>query len=270
MELISKGKSQENQSTKNIMAGILAGMNIVETRIAMCEKHGEFEQQVRGNGKKSRCPHCESEAIAEQKQKQAEAMQQHVQSKLGKCGIPKRHQACRVNNYNAETEKQIALKNAVKAYIEELLSGSLKRNFVFLGNCGTGKTHLACAIGTAAIHKGKTVLFSSASEVIRRIQATHKSAHETEFELMNEYAKLDLLILDEVGVQYQTESANRIITEIVNDRYNNELPTIFISNLSVAEFAEVMGERAMSRMKQDGCLPFVCDWADYRSQNQAA
>lgn len=258
-------KHSNNQSVEQLMAGIMAGMSVVETRIAVCEKHGEFEQQVRGNGVKSPCPHCEAEKENEANRKEAEKAQRRIQDKIGKCGIPKRHQSCRVANYQAETEKQIALKNAVKAYIDEMISGSLKRNFVFLGNCGTGKTHLACAVGMAAIHKGKTVLFSSASEVIRRIQATHKSANETEFELMGEYAKLDLLILDEVGVQYQTESANRIITEIVNDRYNNELPTIFISNLGVSEFAAVMGERAMSRMKQDGCLPFVCDWEDYRS-----
>lgn len=258
-------KNQQKQSAESIMSGILAGMHVVETRMAMCEKHGKFEQQVRGNGKKSPCPHCEAEKEAEEKRKQNEAHNRRIQEKIGKCGIPKRHQACRVHNYHAVTEKQIALKNAVKAYIDELFSGSLKRNFVFLGNCGTGKTHLACAIGSAAIHKGKTVLFSSASEVIRRVQATHKSQRESEFELMNEYARLDLLILDEVGVQYETESAKRIITEIVNDRYNNELPTVFISNLSPAEFAATMGERAMSRMKQDGCLPFVCDWEDYRS-----
>lgn len=258
-------KKQNQKSMAEIFATNLAGLKVVKTVTATCDKHGKFEQTVRGNGNKSPCPHCEVEKEAEEKQKQTEAAYRRMQEKIGKCGIPKRHQACRVHNYNAVTEKQIALKNAVKAYIDELFSGSLKRNFVFLGNCGTGKTHLACAIGSAAIHKGKTVLFSSASEVIRRVQATHKSQHESEFELMNEYARLDLLILDEVGVQYETESAKRIITEIVNDRYNNELPTVFISNLSPAEFAATMGERAMSRMKQDGCLPFVCDWEDYRS-----
>lgn len=240
--------------------------SVVATEKVVCEKHGEFEQSVLGGGFKTPCPYCEEEKKAKETMAKAESTRQKVLEKIGKCGIPKRHQLCRVGNYEAKTEKQVALKNAILQYINELNNGGLKRNFVMLGNCGTGKTHLACAVGMAGIKSGKTVLFSSASEVIRRIQATHKSQTETEFDLMNEYAKLDLLILDEVGVQYQTESANRIITEIVNERYNNELPTIFISNLNPSEFITVMGERAMSRMKQDGCLPFVCDWEDYRSR----
>ena len=151
-----------------------------------------------------------------------------------------------------------------------MFSGSLKRNFVLLGNCGTGKTHLACAVGMEAIRQGKTVLFATASEIIRRVQAAHKSTSETEWDLMNTFADLDLLIVDEVGVQYNTESANRIITEIVNARYNNELPTIFISNLDKQAFQAVMGDRAMSRMQEDGCVPFVCDWQDCRTQHKAA
>lgn len=270
MVKVSEIQAHDGKSLKEIMAEIMEKNRVVATQTAVCDKHGEFEQQVHGSGKTSPCPSCEAEKAAHKQQLQAEANRRYIAEKIGKCGIPKRHQSCRVANYNAQNAGQIALKTAVSEYINELLSGSLKRNFVFLGNCGTGKTHLACAIGMAAIRNGKTVLFSSASEVIRRMQATHKSAHETEFDLMNEYGKLDLLILDEVGVQYETESAKRIITEIVNERYNNELPTIFISNLDEVQFSQIMGERAMSRMKQDGCLPFVCDWADYRSQVQAA
>ena len=87
--------------------------------------------------------------------------------------------------------------------------------------------------------------------------------------MMQEFEQLDLLIVDEVGVQYATESANRIITEIVNARYNAEKPTVFISNLGANEFQTVMGERAMSRMMEDGCKPFVCDWSDYRKGGAA-
>ena len=161
------------------------------------------------------------------------------------------------------------MKTAVTEYVREMQAGRLKRNFVMLGNCGTGKTHLACAIGMEAVRQSKTVLFATASEIIRLVQAAHKSDTETEWGMMQEFEQLDLLIVDEVGVQYATESANRIITEIVNARYNAEKPTVFISNLGADEFQAVMGERAMSRMMEDGCKPFVCDWADYRKGGAA-
>ena len=87
--------------------------------------------------------------------------------------------------------------------------------------------------------------------------------------MIKKYAEIDLLIIDEVGIQYATDNAGRVITEIVNARYENELPTIFISNLSLDKFSAVMGNRVMSRMLTDGCKPFICDWEDYReNQNQ--
>lgn len=252
-----------------MMQELLRRTAITHSETAHCEKHGEYTADVSADGRKSPCPLCQAEAKAAEQAEQAERENRRLTEKLGHCGIPKRHQGCRVNTYRAETAKQQALKTAVTEYVREMQSGGLKRNFVMLGNCGTGKTHLACAIGMEAVRQSKTVLFATASEIIRRVQAAHKSDTETEWGVMQEFEQLDLLIVDEVGVQYATESANRIITEIVNARYNAEKPTVFISNLGADEFQAVMGERAMSRMMEDGCKPFVCDWADYRKGGAA-
>ncbi len=247
-----------------MMQRLMEQHRIVRTETVHCPEHGDYAADVTASGRVSECPAClRAEADAEA-EKKAEQANRRLLEKLGRCGIPKRHQGCRVNTYQADTPKQQALKTAVAEYIREMQTGSLKRNFVMLGNCGTGKTHLACAIGMAAVQQGKTVLFATASEIIRRVQAAHKSNTETEWDVMQEFERLDLLVVDEVGVQYTTESANRIITEIVNARYNAEKPTVFISNLGSDEFQAVMGERAMSRMKEDSCKPFVCDWSDYR------
>ena len=253
-----------------LMTNILAKNKIVAAENAYCSIHGSYVANKTAGGKLSPCPQCQEEAEAKKTALAAQQAQRRLAEKIGKCGIPKRHQHCRVSSYLATTQKQKALKDAIAQYTKDMFSGSLKRNFVLLGNCGTGKTHLACAVGMEAIRQGKTVLFATASEIIRRVQAAHKSTSETEWDLMNTFADLDLLIVDEVGVQYNTESANRIITEIVNARYNNELPTIFISNLDKQAFQAVMGDRAMSRMQEDGCVPFVCDWQDYRTQHKAA
>lgn len=252
-----------NQVTE-LLKEIMHKNQVQETKAAMCDKHGAFTQTIRVSGKKSQCPVCRQQWQQQESAHEAAIKQQELMAKFGKAGIPKRHQACTVSSYQATNDGQIHFKNGVVEYVKEMKSGSLKRNMVLLGNCGTGKTHMACAIGMEAVRDGKTVLFATVSEVIRRIQATHKSATETEYQLMNSYAEIDLLILDEVGVQYNTESSHRIMTEIVNERYNAEKPTIFISNLGKAEFSQLMGQRVMSRMREDGCKPFVCDWQDYR------
>lgn len=249
----------------DLMTQLLARRKIVATEEAHCGIHGRYLANKSAGGRVSPCPLCQEAEKAKEAARLAQQAQQRLAQTIGKCGIPKRHQHCRVASYLATTPKQKMLKEAITHYAQEMLSGGLKRNFVLLGNCGTGKTHLACAVGLEAIRHGKTVLFLTASEIIRRVQATHKSTTETEWDLMHAFSNLDLLIVDEVGVQYGSDSANRIITEMVNARYNNELPTIFISNLDKQAFQDLMGERAMSRMKEDGCVPFVCDWSDYRT-----
>ncbi len=269
MELIVSAHEKAKSGLSAAVRALIEEHRITHTETAHCPEHGDYTADVSAAGRKSPCPACKQAEADAEAAKKAEQANRRLLEKLGCCGIPKRHQGCRVNTYRADMAKQQALKDAVTEYIREMQAGGLKRNFVMLGNCGTGKTHLACAIGMEAVRQGKTVLFATASEIIRRVQATHKSDTETEWGVMQEFERLDLLIVDEVGVQYATESANRIITEIVNARYNAEKPTVFISNLGADEFQAVMGERAMSRMKEDGCKPFVCDWADYRKGGKA-
>ncbi|MDK4545160.1 ATP-binding protein [Kingella kingae] len=258
------GLTTTNNSVGVMMQRIMAGLEVQETVQAACAQHGSYTQTVYRNGDKTPCPHCEWEAKLSQEKQAAQARQRALLEKLGKAGIPKRHQACTVSGYHATNDKQREFKNTVVDYVRQMQSGGLKRNLVLLGNCGTGKTHMACAVGNAAVQSGKTVLFLTASEMIRRVQAALKNRDESEFDVMQRIAGVDLLIVDEIGVQYTTESANRIVTEIVNERYNRELPTVFLSNLSLPEFCAALGDRAISRMREDGCKPFVCDWEDYR------
>ena len=269
MEMISNSQEKPQSSIAAMLGALMEKHRTIRTETVHCPEHGDYSANVTASGRVSQCPCCEKDAAEAEAAKKAEQENRRLLEKLGRCGIPKRHQGCRVNTYRAETAKQQAHKTAVTEYIREMQAGSLKRNFVMLGNCGTGKTHLACAIGMETVRQSKMVLFATASEIIRRVQAAHKSDTETEWDVMREFERLDLLIVDEVGVQYATESANRIITEIVNARYNAEKPTVFISNLDADEFQAVMGERAMSRMMEDGCKPFVCDWADYRKGGAA-
>ncbi|EQD56002.1 DNA replication protein dnaC, partial [mine drainage metagenome] len=76
----------------------------------------------------------------------------------------------------------------------------------FYGNTGTGKTHLACAIANELLRQGKSALFVRAYEVLRTIRDTWKGGEKTELAVIREFVAPDLLILDEVGVQYGSES----------------------------------------------------------------
>jgi len=72
-----------------------------------------------------------------------------------------------------------------------------KNNLLFIGNSGVGKTHLATAIGMEAVGRGFSVLFSLSSELIEKLDSSHKKG--TLEATLNRYSKYDLLIIDEIG-----------------------------------------------------------------------
>ena len=72
-----------------------------------------------------------------------------------------------------------------------------KRNVIFVGRPGTGKSHLSIAIGLRALSKGYKVLFTSVSEMLHSLNAS--KADNTYFQRIEYYLNMDLLILDELG-----------------------------------------------------------------------
>jgi DNA replication protein DnaC len=149
---------------------------------------------------------------------------------------------------------------------------------VFCGKPGTGKTHLAVGIALNVMHyQGRTAVFTTVQRVMRRIKGTwSRSSEESENEAMSVYQDADLLILDEVGVQYGSDTEKQILFDLFNDRYERRLPTIFISNLQLKDqviggktvlgLQSYLGERVYDRIKEDGgkVVPFT--WASYRGQ----
>ena len=103
-----------------MMQELLRRTAITHSETAHCEKHGEYTADVSADGRKSPCPLCQAEAKAAEQAEQAERENRRLTEKLGRCGIPKRHQGCRVNTYRAETAKQQALKTAVTEYVREI------------------------------------------------------------------------------------------------------------------------------------------------------
>ncbi len=72
-----------------------------------------------------------------------------------------------------------------------------KRNLICYGNAGTGKTHLATAIGVEACRQGKAVRFYRTAALVNQLNETKKRGELGKF--LRQFAKLDLLICDEWG-----------------------------------------------------------------------
>lgn len=143
------------------------------------------------------------------------------------------------------------------------------RSLIFTGNVGTGKTHLATAIGNDVMKQGYSVYFLTVLEAVRLVKETfRRDSVKTESQALGELISPDLLVLDEVGVQYGSETEKQIFFEIINGRYMQMKPTILLGNTTIPEMEVLLGDRVMDRMREGGggAVPF--DWDSYRRQAQ--
>lgn len=131
-------------------------------------------------------------------------------------------------------------------------SGSI---FMF-GRTGLGKTHLSLAIANTVLEKGYSVIYDSVINILRSIEKEHFSREHTS-EMIDLVMETELLILDDLGTEYETPFYNATIYNILNTRLNCSRPTIISTNLDFAGISRRYDERVVSRIVSAySCLEF--------------
>lgn len=134
-----------------------------------------------------------------------------------------------------------------KEYAENF---SLNSESLFLvGQTGIGKTHISLAIAKEVSAKGYTVAYGSLLNYMRNIEKEHfnRSAN-TETDTLQVLINSDLLILDDLGSEFQTNFSEAALYNILNSRINLGLPTIISSNLSGKDLQQKYNDRIVSRL----------------------
>lgn len=140
---------------------------------------------------------------------------------------------------------------------------------IFCGDIGTGKTHLSIGIAHAVLEQGGQAVFTSVRGAVAAVKATWEhGAEKTEPQVLRELVSPDLLILDEVGVQFGSDTEKLIMFDIINGRYEARRPTIIISNLALGELEKFLGARAVDRLREGGGKVVVFDWESYRGRRE--
>ena len=118
-----------------------------------------------------------------------------------------------------------------------------KENLLALGNRGTGKTHIALALGLAACQKGFRVRFTTAASLAHELIEAKDERRLMRFQKM--LSSFELLIVDELGFVPLSKSGAELLFEVFSRRYERSA-TLVTSNLPFNEWTEAFGSERLT------------------------
>jgi len=244
-----------------------------------CEKHGEYITTLSFSSALNRwvecgCPACVKEREADElakeekdREKEERDREERIANDAEKFftlrGIPMRYRDKKLNDIIAETQSQKDIKSMMVEYVKNQEEfAKTGRSYIFYGQPGTGKTHIAISIIKAWKGIG---YYISAREYTRLLRDTYsKSSDQNETDIIKRFVGYDILAIDEIGKQFATENERYAIFDIINQRYNDLKPTILISNMNLADIEDFLGAETVDRLKENGGQAILFEGKSFR------
>ena len=236
-------------------------------REASCPEHGAYTSVNVIGGVWSRCPACESAARKREEDaavlERLKAQEVHHRAMLDAARIPARFERCSFDNFVVTTDDQRHALTVCRDFVENFDEHARRGAVLILsGKPGTGKSHLAGAILRELIYR--EVRYTTCLDMIRAIRQTwRRDARHSEPELLAYFERLDLLVIDEVGMQYGTDGEQTIVFDVLDRRYRELKPTILLTNQGKEGFRAHMGERTYDRLRETSRW-VTFNWPSYR------
>lgn len=238
--------------------------------LTSCKTHGEFigkfyEISEGGKGYGGACQKClklakEKEQEENDKVEKGRAEARKIRARESS-GISKRNMHKTFDDYICTTEMQTKAKNDCMRYVENFPTD---KSLIMVGGVGTGKTLLASAMLDSLVDKHRCRMIK-VIDLIRHLKDTWKKDSESsEQEIIEYFVGLDLLILDEVGSQFGSDTEKLFIFDVIDGRYQDMKPTILISNLDIEGVKDCIGERCVDRLREGGGSMIAFNWGSSR------
>lgn len=162
-------------------------------------------------------------------------------------------------SFNPTINQALILELASCRFIQE------KVCVFIVGPCGTGKSHIAQALGHCAVRSGYNVLFTTQSKMLSQLHAARATnAFDRQFA---KFAGVDLLIIDDFGLKPLKPSQDEDFHDIVSERYERK-STIVTSNLDIPEWTDafpnkLLGSATIDRLRH-GAYTVVLEGNSFR------
>ena len=129
--------------------------------------------------------------------------------------------------------KNQSVTRIAKKYVEKFTELKFDgKGILFYGSVGTGKSYIASCIANALIDKGYTVKMTNFAKIIKRMQGKFEGRQE----YLDSLNKCELLIIDDLGIERQSEFAQEVVFDVIDSRYKTGLPMIVTTNLLPNDF----------------------------------
>ena len=163
--------------------------------------------------------------------------------------------------------KQIAIAKQYVQHWEEFLASST--GLLLWGNVGTGKSYIAGCIANALLDKGVPVIMTNFARLLNKLTDMYSGDRNA---YIDSFKKYPLMIIDDLGMERDSEFAREQVFSVIDNRYRSQLPMIVTTNLSLEELkdtTDLSRTRIYGRV-MERCLPLRVNEQNIRELNQAA
>ena len=245
---------------------------IVNDGLIYCSKcHTPRQKRIEVSGKtiEPRCMcACQTEDYDRREQERKHREFLDMVAKNRSIGLPdpglRKHTFENDLGYNP---KQIRMAKRYVQHWEEMQKNST--GLLLWGDVGTGKSFIAGCIANALLDKGVPVIMTNFARLLNKLTDMYAGDRNAYIESFNRYP---LMIIDDLGVERNSEFAREQVFSVIDSRYRSELPMIVTTNLTLEELQhpeDLSRSRIYDRVLER-CLPIRVNDQNIRELNQAA
>ena len=163
--------------------------------------------------------------------------------------------------------KQIAIAQQYVQHWEEFLASST--GLLLWGNVGTGKSFIAGCIANALLDKGVPVIMTNFARLLNKLTDMYSGDRNA---YIDSFKKYPLMIIDDLGMERNSEFAREQVFSVIDSRYRSQLPMIVTTNLSLEELKDTtdLSKARIYGRVLERCLPIRVNEQNIRELNQAA